>query len=34
MTPDGSRMGVRKTFELLKYEHIIYHFKERDLEFR
>ena len=25
-------MGVRKNFKLLKYEHIIYHFKARDLE--
>ena len=25
-------MALRKNFKLLKYEHIIYHFKARDLE--
>ena len=25
-------MAVRKSFRLLKYEHIMYHFKARDLE--
>ena len=29
---NGSRMAVRKKFKLKKYEHIIYHFKARDLE--
>ena len=32
MTPNGSRIGVRKNCNLLKYEHIIYNFKARDLE--
>ena len=32
--PNGSGMGVRKNFKLLKYEHIIYHFKARDLEIK
>ena len=27
-----SLVGVRKNFKLLKYEHIINHFKARDLE--
>ena len=30
--PNGSGMGVRKNFKLLKYEHIINHFKACDLE--
>ena len=32
MTPHGSRMGVRKNFKLLKYEHILTYFKASDLE--
>ena len=33
MTPNGSGlMGVRKNVKLLKYEHIIYGLKARDLE--
>ena len=32
MTPNGSGMGVPKNFKLLKYEHVIYHFKAHDLE--
>ena len=31
MTPNGSGMGVRKNFKLLKYEHIIYSFEARNL---
>ena len=29
---NGSRAAVRKNFKLLKYEHVIYHFKARGLE--
>ena len=29
---NDSEMAVRKKFKLLKYEHINYHFKARDLE--
>ena len=32
MTPNGSGMGVRKHFKLLKYGHIIYSFEARNLE--
>ena len=32
MTPNGSGMGVRKNFRLLKYEYIIYSFEARNLE--
>ena len=32
MALHGSGMAVRKNFKLLKYEHIIYHFKARGLE--
>ena len=32
MTPNGSGVGVQKKFKLLKYEHIIYHFKATDPE--
>ena len=31
-SPDGSGMCVRKNSKLLKYEHVIYHFKTLDLE--
>ena len=33
MTPQLLRIGVRKNFKLLKYEHIIYSFEARNLEF-
>ena len=29
---NGSRTAVRKSFKLLKYEHIMHHFKARGLE--
>ena len=32
MTPNGSGMGVRKNFKLLKYENITYSFEARNLE--
>ena len=32
MTPQKLQNGVRKNFKLLKYEHITYHFKARDLK--
>ena len=32
MTPQWSAMAPEKNFRLLKYEHIIYHFKAHDLE--
>ena len=32
MTPQRLQNGCPKNFKLLKYEHIIYHFKARDLE--
>ena len=32
LLPNGSRMGVRENFRLLKYEHIIYSFETRNLE--
>ena len=32
MTPQMAPEGVSKKFRLLKYEHIIHHFKARDLE--
>ena len=32
MTPNASGMGVRKNFNILKYEHIIYSFEARNLE--
>ena len=32
MTPQWLGSGCPKKFSLLKYEHIIYHFKARDLE--
>ena len=30
--PNGSGMVVRKSFKLLKYEHIIYSFEARNLD--
>ena len=32
MLRNGSRIAVRKKFQTLKYEHIIYSFEARDLE--
>ena len=32
ITPQYRQNGCQKNFKLLKYEHIIYHFKARDLE--